>query len=88
MPDMSDTAANSAQESGLVPRAMDARGRGQAHFAMARCPGGPVKYVVPKGKEHKSCAAAEAKMLLIEPRGVPYTGNSGGARAAQNDVWI
>ena len=28
------------------------------------------------------------KMLLIEPRGVPNTGDQGGERTAQNDVWI
>ncbi|MBV9964394.1 MAG: cupin, partial [Alphaproteobacteria bacterium] len=26
--------------------------------------------------------------LLIEPRGVPNTGDQGGDRTAQNDVWI
>jgi len=27
-------------------------------------------------------------MLLIEPRGVPNTGDQAGERTAQNDVWI
>lgn len=46
-------------------------------------------YVVPKGKEHKPFAATEAKVLLIEPRGVPNTGDQApGARTAQGDVWI
>jgi hypothetical protein len=27
-------------------------------------------------------------MLLIEPRGVPNTGDQGGERTAANDVWI
>ena len=45
-------------------------------------------YVVPKGVEHKPYAAREVKMLLIEPRGVPNTGDQGGARTAPNDVWI
>ncbi len=45
-------------------------------------------YVVPKGVEHKPYAAKEAKLLLIEPRGVPNTGDQGGERTAQNDVWI
>ena len=45
-------------------------------------------YVVPKGVEHKPFAAREVKMLLIEPRGVPNTGDQGGDRTAPNDVWI
>jgi len=45
-------------------------------------------FVVPKGVEHKPYAEGEVKMLLIEPRGVPNTGDQGGARTAQNDVWI
>lgn len=45
-------------------------------------------YVVPKGVEHKPYAEREVKMLLIEPRGVLNTGETGGARTAENDVWI
>lgn len=45
-------------------------------------------YVVPKGRRHKPSAAEEAKVLLIEPRGVLNTGREGGPRTAQNDVWI
>jgi mannose-6-phosphate isomerase-like protein (cupin superfamily) len=45
-------------------------------------------YVVPKGIEHKPYAEQEVKLLLIEPRGVPNTGDQGGERTAQNDVWI
>ena len=45
-------------------------------------------YVVPKGIEHKPYAEREVKLLLIEPRGVPNTGDQGGDRTAQNDVWI
>jgi len=45
-------------------------------------------YVVPKGTEHKPYAADEVKMLLIEPRGVINTGDQGGERTAQKDVWI
>jgi mannose-6-phosphate isomerase-like protein (cupin superfamily) len=45
-------------------------------------------YVVPKGVAHKPFAAREVKMLLIEPRGVPNTGEQGGDRTAPNDVWI
>jgi len=45
-------------------------------------------YVVPKGVEHKPYAEEEAKLLLIEPRGVLNTGHEGGERTAVNDVWI
>ena len=45
-------------------------------------------FVVPKGVEHKPFAASEVKMLLIEPRGALNTGHAGGARTAENDVWI
>src|SRR5437868_4903029 len=45
-------------------------------------------YVVPRGVEHKPCAAKEVKLLLIEPRGVPNTGDNGGERTAKNDIWI
>ena len=45
-------------------------------------------FVVPKGVEHKPYAENEVKLLLIEPRGVPNTGEAGGERTAPNDVWI
>ena len=45
-------------------------------------------YVVPKGVEHRPVAETEVRMLLIEPRGVVNTGDQGGDRTAQNDVWI
>jgi mannose-6-phosphate isomerase-like protein (cupin superfamily) len=45
-------------------------------------------YVVPKGVEHKPYAENEVHLLLIEPRGVRNTGDEGGERTAQNDVWI
>ena len=44
-------------------------------------------FVVPKGVEHKPYAEGEVKVMLIEPRGVLNTGDEGGARTAQNDVW-
>ena len=44
--------------------------------------------VVPKGVEHKPCAAAEVKMLLVEPRGVVNTGGQKNDRTAPNDIWI
>jgi mannose-6-phosphate isomerase-like protein (cupin superfamily) len=45
-------------------------------------------FVVPKGVEHKPFAKKEVKLLLIEPRGVLNTGQEGGDRTADNDVWI
>jgi len=45
-------------------------------------------FVVPKGVEHKPYAEEEVRLLLIEPRGVPNTGEEGGERTAQSDVWI
>jgi mannose-6-phosphate isomerase-like protein (cupin superfamily) len=45
-------------------------------------------YVVPKGVEHKPSAENEVRLLLIEPRGVRNTGDQGGDRTAENDVWI
>jgi mannose-6-phosphate isomerase-like protein (cupin superfamily) len=45
-------------------------------------------FVVPRGVEHKPYAENEVKLLLIEPRGVPNTGDEGGARTAENDIWI
>jgi mannose-6-phosphate isomerase-like protein (cupin superfamily) len=45
-------------------------------------------FVVPKGVEHKPYAEREAKVLLIEPRGVVNTGDAGGERTAKKDAWI
>src|SRR3984893_17283614 len=45
-------------------------------------------FVIPKGVEHKPYAEREVKLLLIEPRGVPNTGDAGGERTAPNDLWI
>ncbi len=45
-------------------------------------------FVVPKGVEHKSYAEGEAKVLLIEPRGVLNTGHEAGERTADLNVWI
>jgi mannose-6-phosphate isomerase-like protein (cupin superfamily) len=45
-------------------------------------------FAVPNGVEHKPYAEHEVKLLLIEPRGVFNTGDQGGERKAQNDVWI
>ena len=44
-------------------------------------------FVVPKGIEHKPYADKEVKLLLIEPRGVLNTGDEGGERTAENDLF-
>jgi hypothetical protein len=38
--------------------------------------------------EHKPFAEHEMELLLIEPRGVPNTGDAGGDRTTQSDLWI
>ncbi len=45
-------------------------------------------YIVPKGVEHKPYAQNECEILLIEPKNIVNTGESGGELTAQNDVWI
>ncbi len=45
-------------------------------------------FVVPKGIEHKPVALNECRIMLIEPRGVPNTGNVGGTLTADNDLWV
>jgi mannose-6-phosphate isomerase-like protein (cupin superfamily) len=45
-------------------------------------------YVVPRGVDHKPTAERECHALLMEPRGVVNTGDEGGSRTSDNDVWI
>ena len=45
-------------------------------------------YVVPKGVEHKPCAENECKILVIEPKGVINTGDSGGKLTINEEIWI
>ncbi len=45
-------------------------------------------YVVRRGIEHKPYAEKEVQLMLVEPKGVLNTGDEGGDRTAQNDVWI
>jgi mannose-6-phosphate isomerase-like protein (cupin superfamily) len=45
-------------------------------------------FVVPRGMEHKPVADTECRILIIEPRGVKNTGNAGGERTAENDLWV
>ena len=44
--------------------------------------------VVPKGKRHKPFAEEEAKVMLIEPKGVINTGDEFNKFTADNDQWI
>ncbi len=45
-------------------------------------------FVVRKGVEHKPFAEHECHVLLVEPRGVVNTGDTGGQKTAANDVWV
>lgn len=47
-------------------------------------------YVVPRGVVHRTAAQTQTQttLMMIEPRGVLNTGHEGGARTAENDVWI
>lgn len=45
-------------------------------------------FVVPKGVEHKPYAENECHLLLVEPRGVVNTGDTGGDMTADNDAWV
>ena len=44
--------------------------------------------VIEKGVQHKPFASDECKVLVVEPRGVINTGDTGGGLTAENDVWI
>jgi mannose-6-phosphate isomerase-like protein (cupin superfamily) len=45
-------------------------------------------FVIPKGVEHKPTADTECKIMIVEPKGVVNTGDSGSDLTAQNDVWV
>ena len=46
-------------------------------------------FVIPKGKEHRPVAAAECKIVLIEPAGTVNTGDAEvSALTAPNDMWV
>ena len=44
--------------------------------------------VVPQGKKHKPFATEEAKIMLVEPRGIINTGDIESDLTAKNDQWI
>lgn len=52
------------------------------------CLGEGEMFVVPKGVRHRPRAASEARIMLVEPRGVTNTGEVVGEHTAPNDVWI
>ncbi|KGJ88028.1 cupin domain-containing protein [Thalassotalea sp. ND16A] len=45
-------------------------------------------YVIPKGVEHKPVAKSECKIMIVEPKGIVNTGDSGSALTAENDIWV
>ena len=44
--------------------------------------------VIPKGKKHKPYADKEAKIMIIEPKGVTNTGDVTNDFTVRNDQWI
>ena len=44
--------------------------------------------VVPKGTQHRPFAHEEAKIMLVEPRGVINTGDTDSDLTAKNDQWV
>ena len=44
--------------------------------------------VVPKGRKHRPFAKEEAKIMLVEPKGVLNTGDIESELTALNDQWI
>ncbi len=44
--------------------------------------------IVPKGVEHKPFARHECSIMLIEPIGTTNTGDAGGKRTAESNIWI
>jgi len=44
--------------------------------------------VIPKGKKHKPYANKEAKIMLIEPKGVNNTGDTRNDFTVENDQWV
>ncbi|MDQ2045586.1 cupin domain-containing protein [Pseudoalteromonas sp. 20-92] len=45
-------------------------------------------FVIPKGIEHKPIATSECKIMIVEPKGVVNTGDSGSELTAEDDVWV
>jgi mannose-6-phosphate isomerase-like protein (cupin superfamily) len=45
-------------------------------------------FVIPKGVEHKTSAKTECQALLVEVAGTVNTGDAGGEKTADADLWI
>ena len=45
-------------------------------------------FVVPRGVEHKPVAERECRLMLVEPAGTRNTGDAGGGRTAEDNVWV
>jgi mannose-6-phosphate isomerase-like protein (cupin superfamily) len=45
-------------------------------------------FVIPKGVEHKPSASSECKIMIVEPKGIINTGDTGGDLTAENDLWV
>eukprot|EP01155_Anaeramoeba_flamelloides_P008521 Anaeramoba_flamelloidesa125455_10.p1 GENE.a125455_10~~a125455_10.p1 ORF type:complete len:122 (-),score=9.95 a125455_10:257-622(-) len=45
-------------------------------------------FVIPRGVEHKPFAKSLCQVLLVEPKGVVNTGDSGGDLTAKSDIWV
>ena len=45
-------------------------------------------FVVPRGVEHRPVAERECRLMLVEPAGTINTGDAGGERTAEDDVWV
>ena len=44
--------------------------------------------VIPKGKKHKPYADKQAKIMIIEPKGITNTGDVTNDFTAENDQWV
>ena len=44
--------------------------------------------VIPKGKKHKPYADKEAKIMIIEPKGITNTGDVTNDFTTENDQWV
>ena len=45
-------------------------------------------FVVPRGVEHRPVAERECRLMLVEPAGTRNTGDAGGGRTAEDNVWV
>ena len=45
-------------------------------------------FIVRKGVEHRPIAQDECKIMILEPKNVINTGDSGGELTASNDIWV